>query len=532
MQAKKLIYILTLLSCVSLFAQNENKGQGIELPDFVITGIQSVSVPIMDKKKSEFTPIIGSNFLLPNYDAEEFSLLDNSSPIKQEMDIKSSLKNYNGLLQIGVGVQTFPIGNLSFGFSESNLLFNSHLFGSDTRDYVTNSGYNTSGAEVKLNYFVNHKSSFLPGLSIGLEGDFLRDQYYFYGTSTPDRFRENEKYFGKLFLSNKLSKNVKYGMGFSSDILNIKSSGIFENVISINGFYEQNFSALSIGATGNYQVQKINDNSFGFNRADFLQSSVYLKLSNSKIFDLKLGAEYSKLDTNRLVNPFAVLSIFVEEGVALFISYQGSAELITYKNLMDENRYFETSVQNIFQEKYSDLRAIIKYDFSDIFELNAGFYSASYDNYHYFEDTNNDSRFNVVTLNQVAEVGGFLNLTINAKRYGELFANLQFQSVTDTAGLKIPYKPLLSADISYGYDFNFGLYTKLKVNYSRFMYTNLSNTLTVPDYLNLSVFLKYSLFRNFALTCSLENLLNREDYLFKNYQEKPRDIILGVEYRW
>ena len=530
---RKIFFLYIILFCsISILAQEDNSGQGIELPDFVITGIQSVSVPTMQKKKFEFVPVVGPEFLKPKYDTEEFSLIDNSNPIKQEMEIKSLLKNYNGLLQIGAGTQTLPVGRFSFGINKSHFLFNSHLFGINTANYVPYSSYNASGAKIKLNYFVSHSANIFNGLSIGLDGKFQRDKYNFYGSSKPTRIRENESYFGKFFIDSKWHKSHKYGLNFSSQITNLKTDGIFENILNAEGFFEYKFSNISFGTNGNYKVQKINDNIKGYKRTDFMQGSVYLRLSNSKIFDLKLGARYSQLDTNNLISPIATFSIFVEEGVALFISYDGRSDLITYNNFKSENLYFENEYSNIYQQQYSNLKVIIKYDFSDIFELNAGFYSSYFDNYHYYEDSNKDNKFNIKLMNNVKEVGGFLNLTINARDYGELFGNVEFQNTTDSANFKIPYKPLLTGNISYGYKINSGFYAKVKFNYSHLTYTSLSNNEQLPDYINLSAFFKYSLFNNFALTCSLENILNRKDYLLKNYIEKPRDIILGIEYRW
>ena len=164
--------------------------------------------------------------------------------------------------------------------------------------------------------------------------------------------------------------------------------------------------------------------------------------------------------------------------------------------------------------------------------INAGFNSAKYDNFHYYEDLSNDSKFNIALINDVSEVGGFLNVIVNTKKYGELYANIEFQSTEDINNNKIPYKPMITGNLSYGYMFNFGIYSKLKLNYSSSAYTNLSNTQSIPNYFNLGLFLKYSLFNSLALTCDLQNLLFKKYYLLKNYQEKPFDVIVGVEYRW
>jgi len=528
----KLILSIVIFWCYSFFAQDGSKNQNIELPDFVITGIQSVSVPIMSKKKSEFIPILSDNFLIPNYNTEEFSLLDNSSPIKKEMELNKNDIKYNGLLQLCAGLQTLPIGDLFLGFNKSNFIFNSHVYGSDERKYIPFAGYNTSGAKAKFNYYVNHNSKVLPGLSFGVEGDFVRDLYYFYGTATPSKSRENEYYGGKFFISNQLNKKLKYGFDIKYNNLNMKIDGISENIFSGNSFIEYKFGSFGLSGITNYQVQKITDNLVGYSRADYFEGKAYLHIASSKIFELKLGAQYSQLDTNNIFSPIAVLSIFVEKGVALFVSYEGNSELVTVQNLLNENRFFEKGISHIFTKRNSELKFDIKYDFSDIFEVNAGFHSAKVDNYQFFEDLNNDNKFNVVLANDVKDVGGFLNVIINAKKYGELFANIQLQNITDINDLKIPYRPALNANISYGYMLKFGLYSKLKLNYSKYSYTNLANTQTTSNYINFGLFFKYRIFNSLALTCDLQNLLNRKDFYWKGYQEKPLDAIVGIEYRW
>jgi len=527
-----LIFAIIIFGCFTLIAQEVDKSQSIELPAFVITGIQSVSVPTISKKKSEFIPIISNQFLIPNYNTEEFALLDNSSPIKKEMDLNNTDIKYNGLLQLGFGLQTLPIGDLYFGFNKSNYLFNSHVFGSDIRKYIPYSGYNTSGAKAKLNYFVNHNSKILPGLSIGIEGNFVRDLYYFYGTATPNKLRENEFYESEFFVSNQLNKKFKYGFGLKYDNLNMKKDGISENLISGNGFVEYKFGPFGISGSINYQVQKINENLSNYIRADYFEGKGYFHITSSKIFELKFGVQLAQLDTNNIFSPIAILSIFVEKGAALFISYQGNSELVTLQDLLKENRYFEKSISQIFTKRNSEIKVDIKYDFSDVFEVNAGLHFANIDNYHFFEDLNNNNKFNIAIINDVKDIGGFLNVIINAKKYGELFANIQFQNITDLNGFKLPYKPSLKANISYGYMMNFGLYSKVNLNYSKNSYTNLSNINTIPSYINLGLFFKYRVFKSLALTCNLQNLLNRKDFFWNGYQEKPIDAIVGIEYRW
>jgi len=524
-------FVVSAVFVSSLFAQNDAGNQSIELPAFVITGIRAVSVPIMKKKKTEFIPIVDDKFLVPKYDTEDFSLMNNNLPDKKEMTVFEHVKGYNGLLKLGVGTQTVPVGDFYFGFNKKNYLFNSHVYGSNIKEYVPYAGYNTSGAKVHFDYFVDNVAKYFPGVAIGAAGAAKRDQYNFYGSGTPSKLRKNEMYNWKVYLNNKFDKKLQYGLEVNSEKLKMKEEFTDEDLLDFSADAVYKFGAVGFGAKGNYKVQKVNDIT-GYSRADLYGGMAYLDLNSSNVFEMKIGAKVVQFSDETFVAPVINFAVFVEEGAALFLSYSGNADLITLHSFIKENRYFEKDITRIFQKKYSDIKVAVKYDFKDVFEINAGFHSAKYVNYHYFEDFNNDNRFNIGVAENVDEMGGFINALINIKKYGEFFADFEFQNITDIYGNKIPYKPMILADFSYGYLFNFGVYTKAMLNYSRYSYTNLINTQRTTNYINLGLLLKYNLFKMLAVTCNFQNLLNRKDYLLKNYQEKPLDIIVGIEYRW
>ena len=347
---KKAIIILIVLS-TSLSAQSENRNQSIELPDFVITGMQSVTLPTINKNKSDFVPIVGDNFLTPKYGSEDFALMDNTNPIRKQMELYSSVDSYNGLLHLGAGTQTLPIGSLDLSFNKNNFLFNTYIYGSDIREFVPYAGYNTSGAVINLSYFINHNSNAFPGMTINVGGGFDRDQYNFYGSDIPTFQRENEKYHGEIDFINKLDKDFLYGLSISGNYLNMKIENVKENLGKVNGFLEYSLGAFSFGAKGFYEAQQVNSNLVGNSDFSYFGGDAYLHFNSSDIFNFKIGAHYSQQDTNNVFSPLAILSIFVEEGVALFLSYEGRSEFLTIHELLEENRYLETPQQNIFQKK-------------------------------------------------------------------------------------------------------------------------------------------------------------------------------------
>ena len=56
------IYFIILLVCAQLScAQTESQSQSIELPDFVITGKESISVPKIQKSVADFIPLLSDD---------------------------------------------------------------------------------------------------------------------------------------------------------------------------------------------------------------------------------------------------------------------------------------------------------------------------------------------------------------------------------------------------------------------------------------------------------------------------------------
>ena len=48
----------------------------------------------------------------------------------------------------------------------------------------------------------------------------------------------------------------------------------------------------------------------------------------------------------------------------------------------------------------------------------------------------------------------------------------------------------------------------------------------------MSIYLRYNIIRPLAITATIGNLFNSYNYVYKNYRERPFDVIFGVEYNW
>jgi len=104
--------------------------------------------------------------------------------------------------------------------------------------------------------------------------------------------------------------------------------------------------------------------------------------------------------------------------------------------------------------------------------------------------------------------------------------------VKNSDGNKLTYTPYFFTNFAYSYRFASDLLGKVELSYFDGSYADLENSIELPSYFDLSLYLRYNLIENLALTGTIDNLFNTKNYIYKNYREKPFDVIFGVEYSW
>ncbi|MBN1638222.1 MAG: TonB-dependent receptor, partial [Ignavibacteriales bacterium] len=187
---------------------------------------------------------------------------------------------------------------------------------------------------------------------------------------------------------------------------------------------------------------------------------------------------------------------------------------------------------NVFVKNKINLKAAIKFQYDTYFEIVGGAQLLRASNFPFFQDTTTQGVFDINISEQVTKVAGFLNLLFHLGPNGVLYSESELQLTKEDDGNYIPYNPFFWNQTSYGYYFDFGLNARIKSHVSIGTYTDIQNTVKLPMYFNLALEFGYKLSDNFTITLNLENLLNKKNYIYKNYKEKPIDAILGFSYYW
>lgn len=532
----KNIFILILLCSLNLFSQTDtvrSKVPEIELPDFVITGRATVELPQQKKNTPDLITPLSREFILPRIKIQELKLEGLSDPSKQQPSIIDTSIKYNGRVRIAAGLYSLPEGDF---FYSSKIDIYKFFVGGDfinSRDYEKNSRF------FNVNLFAN--SSFI----IKKE-----DQ-------PPARFNINSNY--NLF---RYSNFKSFSSDTFNNITNLNINGSFENL-----FYRE----FNLTFGGNFDFQKLSRwdfsfaeiSAFGTLKSSFehfemtasAQPFLY-KISKDSTKNKLILSAYSELYFRKLLNicniiarmdyqtedesgkQFIATSARVGLGLSdywtLTLFYENKLLNKTPINLWDENPYLDFSSYNYSIERIKNrfgFGTIIYFDRSSNLKFEFSKYNVIGKNV-FIVDNSKDGYFRLKKLvTDVIEISTFIY--IDMKKYGDLLMDLKYiNSKLKSTTREEPHTPRLQSRLFYTYKFNFPLSLSFNFLYNSVSYGDTNLTMKIDPYLNLGLGFDYQLLRWLNGGIKFNNLMNKKNYRWFNYNEKPIDILIYLKTRF
>ncbi|NOX17010.1 MAG: hypothetical protein GXO87_01860 [Chlorobi bacterium] len=529
----KKIFSILLIVPFLLFAQEKKDNQSIELPDFVITGVQNVKIPKQKKKKAKLVNILSESFFRPSISSEALSVAAFSQP-----EILSALKEkkpryFNGRARAGAGLYALPVGAFSYYYPIENGILFADLKGINVRDYVDNAGYNRAYFGVGGKFFIGRNSSFLPKAAVNIKSDYWRSAYKFFGSANPTQERKPEKVSANLSIKNLTENSFGYEIKTDFKKLTFKENDFSESVFDGELLFNFGGKILSASVEGNFKSQSLKNNFSGFDSYNSFSGKFNLKYKLSESVDLFGGLMYAAQDTQYIFMPTAAIGIKLNKYFYLFGEFAPYADFETQDDFLQTNRFFQnTNVDNNFTIYKNFIHGGAKYQYDKYFEISGGVKYSRVSNYLYFEDSVQPGVFLPQIVDDVKEFTVYANFLYHRGPFGYFYGTVNFQNVKFENGFDIPYRPMIEATLTYGDDIFSKIGYKINFDFRAETYTDAANQNKIPSYVNLGFLLEYRLTRNFALTANLQNLLFKENYYFNNYQEKTFDVLFGIDYKF
>ncbi len=530
---RNFILFVTLILVTCITAQDtRQKDPNVELPEFVITGIEKVTLPVLPKPKAEIVTLISEDFIRPSYSPEELNISTLSDPEKKEVNILQKENGFYGNVNAGLGVYTLPVGQVSLGTPFQNGLIKGDLLVKNIRNYVDNADYSTFGAKVFTSIFSDNNSDFLPGSNFKLGANYNYLNYKFYGSMTPDHNRSlhfSNIYFG---YSNFPTENFKLDFKIDERIFFVKDLNLMENNFNVDGFIQTGFKEFLIGGNLTYGNYYTKADLAGSAKYNFINVHPYAEFNLSDHFTVRGGIVYAHLGSSNLFSPTAAMSLLFSDKVSFFAELNPDAIVLDPRSLAEKNRFYAIStITPVMQKEKFNLKGAIKYEYETYFEIDAGMQYVDYDKYFYFSDTSGSGYFTLDNVNG-KKLSGFVNFLFHTGPNGVFYGGVILENLKAGNGNFIPYSPSLKLNATYGYAFSNGLYVEPKLDFYSHSYNDIENSQRISEFVDASVKFEYKLSGNFNIFSIVSNILNHKNYFWQGYREKKLDLLFGINYKW
>lgn len=535
----KMILLMTCIISALVYAQDTKKSNpNVELPDFVITGKEVVSVEKAKKIPPDFISILSPEFIKPSYSTEELELKEFPNPIKTKLNLFDTLSYNNGNLEGGIGSYYLPIAKLTFSSPFTNGIFEGRLGALNQRAYVKNSEkYEFKGGGT-LYYFINSTLSAFDGMKLKLDGDLATSGFRFYGAAlNPDTRRVLNTGNFSFTLNNFSGSNFIYDFDFSDELATLDKPRFSENLFGFKGFMEVNLSAFNLGVKIDYNRQFILNEIQNNSEFYFLKVRPAAGLDLSDVLRIQAGISYAQDGRHSFSAPFASAALHLNKNLTLFGEFAPDVEFLTENYFIRINPYLNTgSITNVFFEKSNVLKAVLKYEFGRYFEIDGGIKYFDSDEIPIYALNLLDGTFNIVNI-KGSSVAGFINLLFHPGPYGIFYGTAQLEDARDNKNNVIPYHPKGTSSLNYNYEFKIGLSTGVSLYYSSDFiaaktFGDSISTKSLNSYIDLGFNFSYKLTSGFLLTLDLNNLVDHDNYKWPGYKELPLNITGGIKLNW
>lgn len=524
----KTVLIILLLPVAALIAQDDKStNPNVELPDFVITGQDEISIKRADKIEPDFIPTITSEFINPAHSSEELGLRQLSNPIKENLNLLEPKQYSRGSLFGGAGIYVTPKAGLSYAYPFNNGILDIGFGGMYQRAYIDNSDRYLFNGKASIDYTVGINDNVFSGTRFLLSGDYNSTSYKLF--SSPDPTTKKTKNEGNYYLGvkNPTGKVFIFDFNVEDNFTSLIEDNFTENLINANGFAKVQVSDIGLGVRAHFKKQFLKTDSLGSVDYDYLFAKPVVSFVLLNLIKVGVGYSFSKSGDEKFNDIYASAGLKIYKDMILQGEYNPGAELLTSGLFLRRNDYFSaTSFTNLFYRKSNSIHVSVKYEYEKFYQVDVGVKYFKSGNFPYYILSGSTGQFEIATAD-AENYEAYINLLFHLGPYGFLYGTLNYSRLKDNNGNKIPYHPEIESNATYGYELTDGLLGEIMFDLNYNTYADLQNTVLLNSFVDLGLKFTYKLQKRFIISLEMSNLFNRKIYFWQGYQEKPVDVLVG-----
>lgn len=524
-------FLLSLIISAFSFSQEESgTSPGVELPDFVITGKDIIRIKKSDKLTPFLITTFSEKFVLPEYSSEEIPVRDISFPKFDDLKNLKALMFNNGYVLGSLGFYCFPNVDALYASPIKDGILRAKFSGYYRRPYIENSDKYKLSAGADLIFWNNINSPFLPGAQLKLKSDLSTDGFKFFGSKNPTEKRTINKFLADFNLHSEYYSNFNFKIAANNNFTSLSNEKFNENLLALNLNSLIKISPANIGLTTIYKNISLTNDTSNHSEKNYLFFRPTAGFHFTELVKGSFGFTYSKTSSNKFIMPYAELAVKLLSNLIFLSEFNPTSEYISPANLLEQNPFLMVNkMKAIVTNKNMQYIIAVKYEYQNHYQIDGGFEFFSSDSIPYFS-INEQNKYSI-NFSDIKSITPFINFNFYPGRFGHLFSELKLNASINNNGQTIPFKPAIKFIANYSYPFSEIITTSIYFTFFGKSYSDLENTKQNDSYTNLALSLSYKFNKKFDFSIMFDNLLNKKNYFWTNYLEKPFDINLIIKYK-
>ncbi len=535
---KIILAILTLATGISLFAQEKEATKPIELPAFIIEGVEQLNVKSGIKQlPAKIAPLDTKELdSLNSFEKQQPSLLA-PDPLPEHYVTKPMHK---GFLKGSYGIFNTPEVVGGYGFEAANFdIFAQAGFNYSGGD-AKNSEYNKFFLDVNSDYIADDKF-FIFGGSRTRTGFVVNSQSYnFYGNNErPDNTNYYDRNLArfKFYVDSEGShENLMFNVGGSLNIMNASNSSNASKYVIGNGIknnYVQGFLTVKnywqnflVGGNVFIDFESVGGNSVNFYQFDGSASYFDENFSLLGKIGFQIANNSEQTDRGGLLL-LGNMEYRMSKLFTIKAEVSSGLEKQNFEDLIYENPYLSAHTFMDYAYNIAKIRGVIWFHPTEKMALSAGIQWRYTDRYMIFApDSLAEFKFNYID-GTIGDLFGeaFWNITHSDRLVANI--NINMNAMNDEKNLT--YMPNLKLGAAYFRKWFDKLGTTAEIVYVGERYISENKNDQIDAYLSLNLGAEYS-FKNFSIFLNVNNITNSNIYVWDKYKE--RGLFLSLALMW
>lgn len=553
-----ILILLLALVALSLFAQEKKEPAQrevlvpdqtasslpkIDLPEFLITGQETIDLPASSKTAAEEDKVYVPASLSPGRKDVKTDLTQ-----KPQKDAAGPSDQMNGRVLAGIGTYTSPFLEGWFGknYDEGGILFHANFASSE--GHVTNADWQKTGVGLSGDFRSPESFGVFAGSRLNGGMSFSGNSYRAYGSSSPSQLRTLNDVRVNIGLASATTTPGIFGapLDYNAGIVWAGTS-LSDSVSSSENDLGLTASAMSekwgmpLRGTLEYLTSGVNTRlpaDVGSHSPQWFVLKASAQRMITPVFQAALTLQQyvyrgNLSPTSGRFQPAVELRYFATDVSTPFILFAPSVERNTLLTLVNSNKYIQNSGELRPSEIPLSLTLGSDLALNERLQGRASVSYRSIQDFPFFVELNSAKVWDVmylpkVSVKQADLEGSYIFLPGNS---ATLIASLNSTLANDSTNA-VPNIPAFSFSGVYRCSMDAGVSIEGYARYMSKRWTNFAHSASNAGFVDIGAKGDYQFLNNLRAMVEIDNLLSQHYYLWDGYVERPMFISLGFTYKW